>query len=109
MRAEGLRGVVRGRRVRTTVPALLAQRRRDLLERALRAERPNQLWVADVTCVDRAVQDRGDPLGAAESPPRRAHGERIEKLNELRQLLSALFGDNVTAAQEWLHESVPFL
>ena len=51
MRAEGLRSVVRGRRVRTTIPDLLAERPRDLVERAFRAERPNQLWVADFTYV----------------------------------------------------------
>jgi putative transposase len=51
MRAEGLRGVVRGRRVRTTIPDLLAERPRDLVERAFRAERPNLLWVADFTYV----------------------------------------------------------
>jgi transposase InsO family protein len=51
MRAAGLRGVVRGPRVRTTIPDLLADRPRDLVERAFRAERPNPLWVADFTYV----------------------------------------------------------
>lgn len=51
MRADGLRGVVRGRRVRTTIPDLVGERPRDLVERAFRAERPNQLWVADFTYV----------------------------------------------------------
>lgn len=51
MRAEGLKGVVRGRRVRTTIPDLLAERPADLVERAFQAERPNQLWVADFTYV----------------------------------------------------------
>ena len=51
MRVEGLRGVVRGPRGRTTIPDLLADRPRDLVERAFRAERPNQLWVADFTYV----------------------------------------------------------
>ena len=51
MRADGLEGVVRGRRVRTTIPDLLADRPRDLVDRAFRAERPNQLWVADFTYV----------------------------------------------------------
>ena len=51
MRADGLEGVVRGRRVRTTIPDLLADRPRDLVERVFRAERPNQLWVADFTYV----------------------------------------------------------
>ena len=51
MRAEGLKGVVRGRRVRTTIPDLLADRPADLVERTFQAERPNQLWVADFTYV----------------------------------------------------------
>jgi len=51
MRREGLRGVVRGRRVRTTVPDPVAERPRDLVERQFTAHAPNQLWVADFTYV----------------------------------------------------------
>ena len=51
MRAMGLRGAVRGRRVRTTVPADLAERPLDLVERDFTAARPNQLWVSDLTYV----------------------------------------------------------
>lgn len=51
MGAEGLRGVVRGRRVRTTIPDVVAERPRDLVERTFVASRPNQLWVADFTYV----------------------------------------------------------
>ena len=52
MRAEGLKGVVRGRRVRTTQPAEPASELpRDLVQRQFTATRPNQLWVADVTYV----------------------------------------------------------
>jgi len=51
VRAGGLEGVVRGRRIRTTMPEALADRPQDLVERAFRAERPNQLWVADFTYV----------------------------------------------------------
>lgn len=51
MRALGLRGVVRGRRITTTIPDALAARPRDLVERDFRATRPNQLWVADLTYV----------------------------------------------------------
>lgn len=42
-------------------------------------------------------------------PPRRQHRQRIEKLNELRQLLASLFGTNATTAREWLHDAVPSL
>jgi putative transposase len=47
----GLCGVVRGPRVRTTIPADLADRPVDLVERDFAAERPNQLWVSDLTYV----------------------------------------------------------
>ena len=43
MREMGLRGVTRGRRIRTTVPADLAERPLDLVEQDFTAERPNQL------------------------------------------------------------------
>jgi transposase InsO family protein len=51
MGALGLRGVVRGRRVRTTVPDPVAERPRDLVQRHFHATRPNQLWVSDLTYV----------------------------------------------------------
>jgi putative transposase len=47
----GLFGVVRGARLRTTIPADLADRPLDLVERDFTAERPNQLWVSDLTYV----------------------------------------------------------
>jgi putative transposase len=47
----GLRGVVRGRRVRTTLPDAVAARPHDLVQRDFTATRPNQLWVADLTYV----------------------------------------------------------
>jgi putative transposase len=50
-RTLGLRGVVRGRRVRTTVPEPLAHRPQDLVRRNFTATRPNQLWVSDLTYV----------------------------------------------------------
>ncbi len=50
-KALGLRGVLRGRRVRTTVPEPLAHRPQDLVQRNFTATRPNQLWVSDLTYV----------------------------------------------------------
>jgi putative transposase len=47
----GLQGVVRGRRCRTTLPAALAERPLDRVQRQFTATRPNQLWVADLTYV----------------------------------------------------------
>lgn len=51
MHAEGLAGVVRGRRVYTTVPDETAPRPADLVQRRFTATRPNELWVADFTYV----------------------------------------------------------
>jgi putative transposase len=52
MRAMGLRGATRGRAFKvTTVADDAASRPADLVERGFWAERPNQLWVADLTYV----------------------------------------------------------
>lgn len=50
MRDEGLSGVVRGRRHRTTIPAgRNAARAPDLLDRDFTAQAPNRKWVTDFT------------------------------------------------------------
>jgi len=51
MKTQGLRGVVRGRRIKTTFPANLANRPLDLVNRDFKVTRPNALWVADLTYV----------------------------------------------------------
>ena len=52
MRDEGLEGVRRGKRKRTTIPdEAAAERARDLIQRDFTATRPNEKWVADVTYV----------------------------------------------------------
>jgi hypothetical protein len=51
MRHEGLRGVVRGRRTRTTIPGEAAEKPLDRVQRRFTASRPDQLWVADFTFV----------------------------------------------------------
>jgi putative transposase len=51
MRQLGIRGVSRRRKVRTTVPDDKADRPADLVERSFAADRPNRLWVTDLTFV----------------------------------------------------------
>jgi len=51
MRAQGWRGVIRGRTVCTTVPDAKAPCPLDRVNREFHAERPNQLWVSDFTYV----------------------------------------------------------
>lgn len=51
MREAGLRGVCRRRWITTTVRGEDARPAPDLVDREFRAERPNQLWVADITYV----------------------------------------------------------
>jgi transposase InsO family protein len=51
MRAMGLAGVVRGRKVRTTVPDPAAACPLDRVNRQFKAACPNRLWVADFTYV----------------------------------------------------------
>ena len=51
MRDLHLRGVVRGKARRTTIPDTAAERPRDLVKRRFSAVAPNRLWVADLTYV----------------------------------------------------------
>ncbi|WP_231748273.1 IS3 family transposase, partial [Burkholderia sp. ABCPW 14] len=51
MKRLGLRGAVRGKRVRTTIPDAAVPRPLDRVNRQFTANRPNQLWVSDFTYV----------------------------------------------------------
>ncbi|MFC6308070.1 IS3 family transposase [Paraburkholderia dipogonis] len=51
MKRQGLSGVRRGKRIRTTFPDASAPRPLDRVNRQFRADRPNQLWVSDFTYV----------------------------------------------------------
>ena len=47
----GLRGVVRARTVKTTIPADVSERPLDLVNREFTVEQPNRLWVSELTYV----------------------------------------------------------
>jgi putative transposase len=52
MRAEGLEGVHRGKKKRTTTPDEKAlEKARDLIQRDFTAKRPNEKWVSDITYI----------------------------------------------------------
>jgi len=51
MKQLGIEGVRRGRHCITTLPDNLAHKPQDLVQREFAANRPNQLWVADITYV----------------------------------------------------------
>ncbi len=51
MREMGLRGVVRGKKVKTTLPATVESRPEDRVNRDFAVASPNRLWVADLTYV----------------------------------------------------------
>jgi putative transposase len=51
MRRQGMRGVMRGKVVRTTISDSQTPCPLDKVDRQFRADRPNQLWVSDFTYV----------------------------------------------------------
>jgi transposase InsO family protein len=51
MRGEGMRGLIRGRKVRTTIAGKDGVRAGDLLNRDFRTTAPNRAWVTDFTHV----------------------------------------------------------
>ena len=51
MRGLGIRGVIRGKGMKTTITNKALACPQDLVNRQFRAERPNQLWVSDFTYV----------------------------------------------------------
>ena len=55
MAEGGMAGVRRGKRCITTIPSEKAEQPEDLVQRLFVAERPNQLWVADISVPQQAA------------------------------------------------------
>jgi len=51
MASEGLKGAIRGKKRRTTIPDGQSERAPDLVDRNFKASAPNRLWVSDFTYV----------------------------------------------------------
>ena len=71
MQRMGLQGIVRGRKVRTTVPNPAMACPLDHVNRQFRAPRPNALWVSDFTYVATSA------LRTAKSPGRASSTWRL--------------------------------
>ena len=85
MRDMSLKGVVRGKKQRTTIPAENAVRPADLVDRRFEADRPNRLWVADITYVPLLVRFR-------------LRGVRRRRLRAVRRRMAGL---GVAAHPSW--------
>ncbi len=99
MRALGLRGVTRGKAPRTTRPAPGVARPPDHVGRCFRAERPNALWVADITYMPTAREGFVYTAFITDAFARRIVGWRVSRslrtdltLGALEQALQARMG-----------------
>jgi len=78
MRLRGLQGARRGKAVRTTVPDAKAVCPLDRMNRQFKADRPNQLWVADFSVLQiSGVGDEGRPLAIGLQEQVANHHERL--------------------------------
>ena len=60
MRDEGMNGLVRGRKTRTTISGKDGKRAGDLLNRNFHASAPNRIWVTDFLCRPRHKKSYAD-------------------------------------------------
>jgi putative transposase len=108
MRSLGLRGVVRGKKFKTTIPDELAERRLDRVNRTFSVSRPNSLWVADLTYV---ATWRGLVYVAfvIDAFARRIVGWRVSSSLRsdiaLDALEQALYNRSIDATNELIHHS----
>ena len=82
MRREGVQGISRRRRVRTTRRNREARPVPDLVERNFTAARPDRLWVADIErheALLNRVEMKGLRRGGCRSSPREAGGSLISE------------------------------
>ncbi len=89
MRVEGLQGVRRGGKVRTTIPDELSERPDDLVNRNFTVPRPNALWVSDITYV-RTVAGFVYVAFVIDAYARRIVGWRVSKSLHSNLVLDAL-------------------
>ena len=116
MRLEGLKGVVRGETKRTTIPDDSAARPADLVDRSFEADRPDRLWLSDITYVPtwsglrlRGVGDRRlfpvhRRLASVELVANRP-GKLDLALDALEQALWARRPDTASPDQRLVHHS----
>ena len=106
MRAMGLQGAVRGKKVRTTIPDPAATCPLDRVNRQFKAPQPNALWVSDFTYVAAwsgfvyvafVVEPRGSP--DIDAYARRIVGWRVSRTAHAGFVLDAL--------EQALHERCP--
>jgi len=109
MRTMGLQGVVRGKRVRTTISNAAAPCPLDRVNRQFNAPRPNALWVSDFTYVatwagfvyvaSSSTFLRGVSHGSGFARPRTGSGWRVSR--------TAHAGFVLDAREQALHERRP--
>jgi hypothetical protein len=80
MRRQGLRGVIRGKSVRTTVPDAKAMCPLDRVNRQFKAERPNELWVSDFSApCRRGLQRRRKEHDNVSEPSWLIHDRQLKR------------------------------
>jgi putative transposase len=89
MRAMGLKGVVRGKEVRTTIADKATPCPADRVNRQFRAARPNVLWLSDFTCVS-TWQGFAHVAFVIDAFARRIVGWRVSRTAQAGFVLDAL-------------------
>jgi putative transposase len=104
MRRLGLQGVRRGKGVRTTVPDAKAACPLDRVNRQFKAQRPNQLWVADFTYVS-TWQGFVYVAFVVDVFARRIVGWRVSSSMQTDFVLDALYARHAEREGDLVHHS----